>query len=76
MKRKEYENAIVLYSQAIALQPCAAFYGNRAAALSNARRFEEAVDDCNSALLLDPSYTKAYTRLSSALHELGRHTEA
>jgi small glutamine-rich tetratricopeptide repeat-containing protein alpha len=68
VKQQQYANAVEAYTKALALQPTAIYYGNRAAALHALRRFEDAVADCNMALLLDPAYTKAYTRMGCAHH--------
>lgn len=52
----------------------AVFYCNKAAALIQMDKFEEAIKDCDVAILLNPSYVKAYVRRSSA-HEKSESTE-
>ena len=54
----------------------AIYYCNRAAALLHMSRFEEAVKDCDVAVLLNPLYTKAYVRRSVAFESLDRTEEA
>lgn len=39
-----------------------ALYCNRAAAYNNLNKFNEAIQDCNSAISLNGSYAKAYVR--------------
>ena len=52
----------------------AMYYCNRAAALHNMDRYEEAVKDCTVSCLLDPKYTKAFVRRSTA-HEKSERTD-
>ncbi|KAF5101538.1 hypothetical protein D0Z00_000813 [Geotrichum galactomycetum] len=70
--QRDYPLAIEKYTQALALNPDNAIYlSNRAAAYSNNRQHENAVADAKKALELDPSYTKAYSRLGLAHYALG-----
>jgi small glutamine-rich tetratricopeptide repeat-containing protein alpha len=70
--QRDYPLAIDKYTQALALNPDNAIYlSNRAAAYSNNREHEKAVADAKKALELDPSYTKAYSRLGLAHYALG-----
>jgi len=54
----------------------AIFLNNRAASLVQLQRFEEAIKDADLALLLNPKYTKAYIRRSSAYEKTERTEEA
>jgi DnaJ family protein C protein 7 len=54
----------------------ATLYANRAAAAWQLRDYVACVDDCQAALILDPTYTKAYTRRYKAQLELGRFEQA
>jgi tetratricopeptide (TPR) repeat protein len=54
----------------------AIFLNNRAAALIQLERFEAAIKDADVAILLNPKYTKAYLRRSSAFEKTERTEEA
>ena len=54
----------------------AVYYCNRAAALIQMERHEEAIQDADVACLLNPHYTKAYVRRSSAFEKTERTEEA
>ncbi|KAM0325772.1 hypothetical protein ACHAQA_007073 [Verticillium albo-atrum] len=72
MASKDYASAIDLYTKALALTPGNAVYlSNRAAAHSAARDHESARADAESAVALDPKYTKAWSRLGLARFALG-----
>ena len=73
---KNYREAIDLYSQAIDAFPQAAFYGNRAAALIQSYKFKEALQDCLSAIELDPNFRKAYIRGTKCYTQLGQFDNA
>jgi len=74
MARKEYEEAIKLYSMALRLAPAGpqshVFFSNRAAALCYLERYEEAELDAERALALDPEFGKAHARLGLARYFL------
>lgn len=68
----EFEEAVELYSKAIALDPKEpTYYANRAAARFSLKQLNESLDDCNAAIALDPKYSKAYFRRSKAYLGLG-----
>ncbi|XXG98183.1 hypothetical protein Hte_004504 [Hypoxylon texense] len=72
MAAKDYPAAIDLYTRALALHPGHAVYlSNRAAAHSAARDHASARADAERAVALDPSYTKAWSRLGLARFALG-----
>lgn len=72
MAQKDYSSAIDLYTQALALHPSnAVFLSNRAAAHSAARDHESARIDAEAAVAIDPTYTKAWSRLGLARFALG-----
>jgi tetratricopeptide (TPR) repeat protein len=54
----------------------AVYYCNRAAALIQMERHEEAIQDADVACLLNPHYTKAYVRRSSAFEKTERIEDA
>jgi small glutamine-rich tetratricopeptide repeat-containing protein alpha len=67
---KDFESAIGHYAEAIQLSSDGpnthVYYSNRAAALMNLKRFDDAIEDCESAIGLSPDYIKAHTRLAQA----------
>ncbi|KDN38046.1 putative mitochondrial precursor protein import receptor tom70 [Tilletiaria anomala UBC 951] len=68
---REYEKAIQLYTKAIAADPLAVFYSNRAACYNNLGRYLEVIDDCNEALKQQKDYVKALNRRATAREKLG-----
>jgi len=72
MSQQDYQSAIDLYSQALALHPGnAIFLSNRAAAYSALKDHESARADAEAAVDIDPKYTKAWSRLGLARFALG-----
>jgi small glutamine-rich tetratricopeptide repeat-containing protein alpha len=72
MAQKDYKSAVDLYTQALALNPRnAVFLSNRAAAHSAAKDHASARADADAAVTLDPTYTKAWSRLGLARFALG-----
>lgn len=77
MKEEKYNEALVAYGRAIALDASnPIYYCNRAAAYSRIGDFQKAVDDCNQAIRYDKNYGKAYGRLGLAYSKMQRHQEA
>jgi len=64
LREGRFEDAIALYTQAIALEPKAVYFNNRAIAHQNLRRFDAAVADATLALEHDSRYVKAWTTKS------------
>ena len=54
----------------------AIFYCNRAAAYIQLERYQDAVQDCDVAILWHPTYTKAYVRRSKAYEHLEQYEMA
>lgn len=74
---KEFQTAVDKYTAAIELDSCnPVYFSNRAAAYSSLRDFENAIKDAESALKINPNYSKAYSRLGLANYALGRSKEA
>ncbi|KAI2617598.1 tetratricopeptide [Hypomontagnella submonticulosa] len=72
MAAKDYPTAIDMYSQALNLHPTNVIYlSNRAAAYSAARDHASARADAEAAVRIDPTYTKAWSRLGLARFALG-----
>lgn len=77
MKSERYLDALDHYTRAIILDANnAVYYCNRAAAYSKLNNHEAAIKECQSALRIDPTYSKAYGRLGLAYSSLNKHAEA
>ena len=73
LAKKNYDQAVCYYSQAIKLKgDNAVYYSNRAAAYSYLGKDDLAKVDCLEALNIDATYVKAYTRLGLAETNLGK----
>lgn len=80
-KDKRNKEAIEVYSQALVLDGKHRLFnslilGNRAAAHMAEQNYLQALDDCNSALSLNPNYTRAYLRRANIHMELESYEEA
>lgn len=49
----------------------ATYYGNRASAFTMLLKYKEALEDCDAALVVDPSFTKAYFRKAKVQTTVG-----
>lgn len=77
MAAKNYELAIEKYTDAIAVLPTnAVYFANRAAAYSSLKNYTDAIKDAESAVAVDPSYSKGYSRLGYAKFAQGKSEEA
>ena len=54
----------------------AVYYSNRAACLLHESRYQESIQDCDIAILLNPNYTKAYIRRMTAYEHTDQSEEA
>lgn len=54
----------------------AVYYSNRAACLLHKNRYNDAIQDCDIAILLNPSYTKAYIRRMTAYESTEQSEQA
>ena len=54
----------------------AVFYCNRAAVYNKMGNFDLVIKDCQTALSIDPQYSKAYSRMGLAYSSLQKHKEA
>ena len=70
LKKKDYDMAIQLYSEALQFSANGPnshiYYANRAAAYCHLQDYKHAVSDCEAAIRKNSSYTKAYSRLGLA----------
>jgi small glutamine-rich tetratricopeptide repeat-containing protein alpha len=80
MSGKDYEGAIKSYTDALALSSDGpnshVYYSNRAAANCSLKQYQEAADDCEAAVALQPTYAKAVARLGLAYYFLGNYEKA
>ncbi|KAJ0969538.1 hypothetical protein J5N97_022415 [Dioscorea zingiberensis] len=77
LQRQLYSEAIDLYTCAIALsEKNAVYYCNRAAAYTHIHKYAEAIQDCLKSIEIDPSYSKAYSRLGLAYYAQGKYDDA
>ncbi|KAH7402223.1 hypothetical protein DE146DRAFT_652761 [Phaeosphaeria sp. MPI-PUGE-AT-0046c] len=80
-KAGRYQEAVDTYTQALAVDPSnkntnSKILQNRALCNSRLKQWKAAIADCDKALELDPSYTKARKTRSKALGESGNWEEA
>ncbi|EPS42888.1 hypothetical protein H072_3227 [Dactylellina haptotyla CBS 200.50] len=80
-KRGNYENARVLYSEALEVDPenkgtNSKIFQNRAMTLMKLKCYDEAISDCDSALKLDPTYIKARRTRAKILGQAGKWEDA
>ncbi|KAM7252990.1 hypothetical protein ACFE04_025608 [Oxalis oulophora] len=73
----KFNEALTLYHRAIVQEPSNLFYRcNRSDALMSLGRLQEAFDECNEALKLDPSHHRAHRHLARIYLRLGEPDEA
>jgi len=71
-KQKNFDKAVEFYTQAITENPSDhTIYGNRSAAFTNLKKYQEALDDGNKCIELKADWGKGYQRKGNALHGLG-----
>ncbi|TKR77995.1 hypothetical protein L596_018875 [Steinernema carpocapsae] len=76
MKNGQFNEAIEKYNSAIKLSKDPVFFCNRAAAYCRTEQYDLAIQDCRTALALDPNYSKAYGRMGLALSCQNRYEQA
>ncbi|CAN1235721.1 Small glutamine-rich tetratricopeptide repeat-containing protein beta [Linum perenne] len=77
LQSKRYYDAVELYTCAIALSESKAiYYCNRAAAYTQVQKYAEAIRDCLKSIEIDPSYSKAYSRLGLVYYAQGNYRDA
>lgn len=73
---KRYEKAIDLYTHALRFEKDPVFFSNRAACYAAHKEYEKTIDDCSSALEMEPRYIKAMIRRAQAYENMERHRES
>lgn len=76
MKASQFDAAINKYNEAIMLNRDPAYFCNRAAAYCRLEQYDLAIQDCRTALALEPNYSKAYGRMGLALSCQNRYEQA
>ncbi|ORY83781.1 hypothetical protein BCR37DRAFT_378765 [Protomyces lactucae-debilis] len=74
--KKDYNEAIALYSKAIEVVADPVYYSNRSACHAALKDEEAVIRDTTEALRLDPSYVKALNRRAQAYEHAERYQEA
>lgn len=73
LRQKKYKEAIECYTKAIEIdKENAIFYCNRAAAKYLLSDYASSIDDCKTAVEIDPKYAKAWDRLGLARMRLSK----
>ncbi|KAI8325112.1 TPR-like protein [Martensiomyces pterosporus] len=73
---KRFPKAIELYTQALRFDEDPVFYSNRAACYAAQDSHEKVIEDCSSALKLEPRYVKALMRRAQAYESTGRFRDS
>ncbi|KAL6734111.1 hypothetical protein Aduo_004686 [Ancylostoma duodenale] len=76
MKASQFDAAVSKYNEAIKLNRDPVYFCNRAAAYCRLEQYDLAIQDCRTALALDPKYSKAYGRMGLALSCQNRYEQA
>lgn len=75
-RKKNFQEAITHYTNAIALAPSSVLFSNRAAVYLTQNKLDEALFDAREAVRLDRNNTKGYLRIGKALYGLGKYSDA
>lgn len=75
-RSRNYKEAIIFYSKGLEIETNSILFCNRAACYANEGDYKKTIADCNSAIALNNTYTKAYLRRGQAHEHLAMYTEA
>ncbi|KAJ8462951.1 hypothetical protein ONZ45_g17748 [Pleurotus djamor] len=74
---KDWDKAIDLFTQAIAIDPKNhVLFSNRSAAKAGKKQWEAALEDAEQCVTLNPTWSKGYARKGAALHGARRYDDA
>lgn len=73
---KDYEHAILLYTQSLLCKKDPVYYSNRAACYNSLKDWDKVIEDTTSAINMDDQYVKAINRRANAHENLGQPREA
>lgn len=77
VRNKDFSKAVEHYTKAIDMYPDNyTYYSNRAAAYASSGSYEESLQDARKTVELNPTWSKGYSRLGTALEYLNRPIEA
>ncbi len=76
LEQQEYEEALEVCEEALHLGPNAAAYSRKGEALTNLKRYDEALLAYRQAIRLDTNYAPAYSGQGSSLTHLKRYSQA
>ncbi|KTW26783.1 hypothetical protein T552_02784 [Pneumocystis carinii B80] len=75
--KKEYNEAIKLYTEAIVIEPKNhLLYSNRSACYASLKDFDKALEDAVKCIEIKPEWAKGWSRKGAALHGKGEYEEA
>jgi len=76
-KAGDHEAAINFYTQALELDPTnVALLSNRSLAFKFLKRFDEALQDAEATISIDPKHFRGHERKGQVLQDIGNHSEA
>jgi len=76
-KKKDYDQAVKMYSDAIAISKCDhVLYSNRSAAFAEGKKYKEALHDAQKCVELKPGFAKGYGRVALAQYNLNKLMDA
>ncbi|KAG0679403.1 TOM (translocase of outer membrane) complex component [Pichia californica] len=75
-KAKQYEKAIIYYTNALLCKQDHIFYGNRSACYYALGNTEKTIEDASEALKIKPDYSKCLLRRAHVYEDIGRYEDA
>lgn len=75
-KAKQYEKAIIYYTNALVCKQDHVFYGNRSACYYALKNPEKTIEDATAALKIKPDYSKCLLRRAHVYEDIGKYEDA